>query len=126
MTCGFSVTSIASGFAVEAPLAEFSRDPRRRLAAEVGLDQHVLEFFERGLVELPPGEDRGDAVGERAGGAGEAALQPCEEALLRHRFARFRGRRIAAAEDAAEDSPIGHVRRPRRAAWRRARGWWRR
>ena len=41
-------------------------DAKRRLHAEVGADQHVLQILQRLLVELALGEDAGDVAGQLA------------------------------------------------------------
>ena len=52
------------------------RDARGRLQAEIGLDQQILELFERRRVELALGEEAGDAFGELRRGFRQPGLQP--------------------------------------------------
>ena len=66
-----------------AALAHGLRDPGRGLDAEIGLDQRVLELLQRVGVELALGEQAGDALGQRRGGALHAPREAAPPAALR-------------------------------------------
>jgi hypothetical protein len=56
-------------------------DPRRRLGAEVGLDEHLLQLIQPGLVERFGHQRVADLLGELARGARQALGQTAEPSL---------------------------------------------
>ena len=68
----------------EAGAPEGVNDPPGDGRAEIGRDQHLLQLIERRVIQLPLGEDGGDAGAELLRGAGQPLLQPREESGERH------------------------------------------
>src|SRR6185312_9726307 len=65
---------------VEARAPQAIGDALRRAEAEIGADQQLFEFLERGIVELALGDDRDDAVAEALRRALQPGFQPGEKA----------------------------------------------
>ena len=81
-------TSVVGDVAAVAAGGQRIGDAQRRLHAEIGADQHVLEILQRLLVQLALGEDAGDVAGQFARRAGQPVAQPLEPGLARRRLGR--------------------------------------
>ena len=55
--------------------------------AEIGGDQQVFQFFQRGVIQAALGEHRADGGGEFFAGAGKTLFEPGEKAAERHYIA---------------------------------------
>src|SRR5438552_4692907 len=64
-------------------------DAQRRLDAEIGADQHILQVLKRVLVQLAFGEDAGDVAGELARGTGKPVPHALEPGTPRRRLGRL-------------------------------------
>ena len=72
----------AGDFLAIATLGEAIGDAHRRLDAQIGLDEDVLEILKHLLVEAALGEDRGDLPGELGRGSPERGAQALEPGKL--------------------------------------------